>query len=252
MVCVNPNRLIVLITLLIMPCVLQAAYFQTLPKNVRLVAVKEVFAMGIDSYYGPDMKSGPYQIKAQIDSKVLENVEGLGEFYFEKLKQYVPEAYNKFNAGSWEVKATSDAKVFGMGAAYGITERLTAYASVPYYNVKINLEATRTSDNNYAEVNRIIQQNQQNLHGAGIVINTDSLPDTNSELLQSVLVNYYGYAPAGTWEGKGYGDIELALKYRLTDWQDSGLALTSGAIVPTGRVESEDIFHWTHRMVMSA
>ena len=54
-------------------------------------------------------------------------------------------------------------------------------------------------------------------------------------------MNYFGYKPLGSWNGEGPGDTELGLIYRLTDWEKSGLAMTVGAVLPTGRQDDPDI-----------
>jgi hypothetical protein len=214
-------------------------YYQTLPKNVRLVAARHVLSSEITNFYQPSMNSGSLSLKANINTESLKSIQALDEFYFYQLKKYYPEAYNKFSAGIWSVNAKAKAKVFGLGGAYGFTDRLTGFFSLPYYDVKVSLEAKRIKENNYDEVSDIIRNSGGRLQG--LSLETSDLPDPTGELIQSVIVNYYGYQPGGDWEGKGYGDLELALKYRLTDWKDSGLALTGGMILPTGRVESEDI-----------
>ncbi|MBT7610893.1 MAG: hypothetical protein HN576_14115 [Bacteriovoracaceae bacterium] len=214
-------------------------YYQTLPKNVRLIAVRHVLSSEITNFYEPTMNSGPLTIKANINTEALKSIQALDEFYFYKLKKYSPEAYDKFSAGIWSIDAKAKATVFGIGGAYGFTDRLTGFFALPYYDVKVSLKANRITGNNYDEVSDIIRSSGGSLRG--LSLETNDLPDPTGELIQSVIVNYYGYQPGGDWEGKGYGDLELALKYRLTDWKDSGLAISGGAILPTGKVQNEDI-----------
>lgn len=214
-------------------------YYDTLPKNVRLIAARQVFAKNITNYFQPNMSSQPLSMKANINTKALISIQALDEYYFEQLKKYAPEAYNKFSAGEWEIKANADAKVFGFGGAYGFTDRLTGLFTLPFYDVKVNLQAHRSKGNNYDEISAILRNSGGRLRG--LTIETSDLPDPSGEIIQSVLVNTFGYQPGGNWEGRGFGDLELALKYRLTDWQNSGLAVAGGAILPTGKTDSEDI-----------
>ncbi|MCO4795201.1 MAG: hypothetical protein KC493_15900 [Bacteriovoracaceae bacterium] len=216
-----------------------AAYYETVPKKVRLLAVRQVYSGTITNFFEANMKSESLGIKAEIDADALKSVQALDEFYFETLERYAPDAYDKFSAGKWELDAKAKAKVFGVGFAYGITDRLMAVASLPYYDVRVMLEAKRTAGNNYEQVANIIRSGEGRLRG--LSIDTSDFPDPTGELIQSVLVNYYGYAPGGEWRGKGYGDLDLFAKYRLTDWRDKGLAVALGVIVPTGREQDEDI-----------
>jgi hypothetical protein len=214
-------------------------YYQTLPKKVRMLAARHVTASEITNFYEPNMSSGLLSIKANINTEALKSIQALDEFYFYKLKKYLPEAYNKFSAGVWSVDAKAKATVFGIGGAYGFTDRLTGFFTLPYYDVKVKLRAKRLKGNNYDEISEIIRNSGTGPRG--LSLETNDLPDPTGELIQSVIVNYYGYEPGGDWEGKGYGDLELALKYRLTDWKDAGLAVSGGAILPTGRVQDENI-----------
>jgi hypothetical protein len=214
-------------------------YYQTLPKKVRLIAARHIFASDISNFYRSNMKSEPLSIKTNINTDALKSIQAMDEFYFYQLKKYYPEAYNKFSAGIWSLQANAQAKVYGIGGAYGFTDRLTGLFTLPYYDVKVSVKAQRLASNNYDEVSQMIRSSDGSLQG--LSLETRDLPDPTGELIQSVLVNYYGYQPGGDWHGQGYGDLEMALKYRLTDWPDSGLAITGGVILPTGKVESEDI-----------
>ena len=69
---------------------------------------------------------------------------------------------------------------------------------------------------------------------------TMQLPTTNAELLQSLVVNYYGYKPIGKWEKDALGDAEIGFIYRLTDFTDKGIAVSLGAILPTGEADDPD------------
>ena len=228
-----------LLFLLIPLQVRAAAYYDTLPKNVRLFALRQIVSDNISNIYQPDMSKDPMKLSANINSEALASVQALDEYYFDQLKKYSPEAYKYFSAGVWDIQAKAQAKVFGIGGAYGFSDRLTGLFTLPYYHVKVKVNAQRVQGNNYDEVAEIIRNTEGRLRG--LSIETSDLPDPSGELVQSVLVDFYNYSPAGDWEGKGFGDLELALKYRLTDWKNSGLAVSLGSIVPTGKVQSEDI-----------
>jgi hypothetical protein len=60
-------------------------------------------------------------------------------------------------------------------------------------------------------------------------------------VIQSVIVNHYQYEPLGSWSGEGAGDLEWMNMYRLTDWQDAGLMICGGLVLPTGREDNPDM-----------
>lgn len=216
-----------------------AAYYETVPKKVRLLAVRQVVSNSVTNFFEANMKSQPLGLNAKIDAEALRAVQALDDYYFETLERYAPEAYDKFNAGKWELDAKAKAKVFGVGFAYGWTDRLMTVVSLPYYDVRVMLEAKRIEGNNYEEVAQIIREGEGRLRG--LSVDTSDFPDASGELIQSVLVNYYGYAPGGEWHGKGYGDLDVYAKYRLTDWLDGGMAVVLGFLAPTGEEENEDV-----------
>jgi hypothetical protein len=55
------------------------------------------------------------------------------------------------------------------------------------------------------------------------------------------VVNTFKYDEIGTWQGQGYGDIELGTVYRLVDEGTWGVAITSGVVAPTGRQDDPDL-----------
>jgi hypothetical protein len=233
------NLIKLLISLLIWGSVSHAAYYETVPKKVRLLAVRQVVSNSVTNFFEANMKSQPLGLNAKIDAEALRAVQALDDYYFETLERYAPEAYDKFNAGKWELDAKAKAKVFGVGFAYGWTDRLMTVVSLPYYDVRVMLEAKRIEGNNYEEVAQIIREGEGRLRG--LSVDTSDFPDASGELIQSVLVNYYGYAPGGEWHGKGYGDLDVYAKYRLTDWLDGGMAVVLGFLAPTGEEEDEDV-----------
>ncbi len=234
---------------------LHAAYYDTLPQGVRTLAYRQVF---IDRAQGSFNNSGQYQeygFKVNFNSDLLKDLNDASKYYFSELKKLSPEAYDAFSFGEYvsDIKAKGDVKALGFG--YGITSHLTAYAFLPIYSVKVNVAFTRTQENNHQAVLTDVQKSgsSTDLNTAIIQGVTENLPDGSGETLQSVLVNYFGYQPIGSWEGRGLGDAEMGLMYRLTDWNTGGLLISAGAIAPTGRKDNPDMLqdvafgegHWS-------
>jgi hypothetical protein len=217
----------------------QSAYYETLPKGVRLFALRQIHVFPVEDYFHSDMTVSPYGVKTKLDAQLLSEVEIFWENYFKNLKLSSSGAYEAFSAGSWQLQAKTEVDVTGSAFAYGLTNRVTAYVTIPFYKASVNIAAVRTEENNYAQVQNILSQ--QGAHQPGVMLNTEDLPDVDGTLMQSVLTQFYGYEPMGSWQGSGLGDIELTMKYRLTDWSDSGLAASGGVVAPTGREDNPDI-----------
>jgi hypothetical protein len=219
-----------------------AASYATLPKGVRVGGYRHVFTGEINSSYGANAAESSYALKEGLTAKTLESVNKATEEYFSQLKAISPEAYEDFTFGEYAAQGSGEVSVNGFGLGWGITDRLTAYFSVPIYKASVNLDIQRTKGNNHSETLSQINQNNALTADQKLIRDiTAQLPDAKEELLQSIVVNYYNYKPIGNWQGEGLGDAEIGVMYRLTDWRTSGIAVAGGVVLPTGRTDHPDI-----------
>lgn len=218
-----------------------AAYYDTLPKGVRLLAFRQVQTTDIKNEFSHQGQRESLSFNQSLTSKELSQIEG-ADIYFEELKGISPEAYEMFRVGRYDINAQAEVEVQGFGLAYGLTERLTTYLTIPYYRADVLMDVKRTRSNNYQEVAEKLNQTGQESDTAYFLNQlTSQLPDADGKLLQTVLVRNYQYDPIGNWSAQGLGDIELTGLYRLTDWDSSGLATSFGVTLPTGRESNPDI-----------
>lgn len=219
----------------------QAAYYDTLPKGVRLLALRQVQTSSITGGFDPDGSKNTLAFDQSLSSKELSEIQG-ADIYFDELKNISPEAYDKFTTGAYSIDANAEVKVQGLGVAYGVTNRFTAYVAIPYYRADVNMKIKRTEKNNYEQVANLLNESGDPSDTAYFLNQlTEQLPDADGALLQTVLMRNYGYEPIGDWTAQGLGDIELVGLYRLTDWQQSGLATSFGVVLPTGRIKNPDM-----------
>ncbi|MFZ4713544.1 MAG: hypothetical protein ACOYL6_07530 [Bacteriovoracaceae bacterium] len=218
-----------------------AAYYDTLPAGVRLLAMRQVTTSNISSSYAKSNNESPYAIEQNITFSSLKNLNSFTQTTYEQLHAISPAAAEQLELGEYKADAKAKVNVNGFGLAYGITNYITAYGSIPYYDASTDISFTRTRGNNYNQVKKLVSSGQQtdfqNIYNNML----GQLPDANGPLLQSLLVNRYGYQPLGLWQGKGYGDAEFGMMMRLTDFKDRGLALSFGGVAPTGKLENPDI-----------
>lgn len=217
------------------------ASYDTLPKGIDMVVFKHVMTSKIESKYDADNKDETLALKENFTSSKLENISGALKTYFEELKAISPDAYNQFSLGEFEADAYAEVTAQGVGLARGITDRLTVYGSLPVYHIKTNVTFHQSKKSNISAIQAAVQNAPTNTALSGFVRQlTLQLPDTNEQLLQSLVVNYYGYKALGTWEKDALGDAELGMIYRLTDFSDKGLALATGVVLPTGDADDPD------------
>lgn len=218
-----------------------AAYYDTLPRGVRLFATKLVKTSNINSSYNRGNAESPYGLNETLTFKSLKDMNVVTKQAYSDMYAISPEAANTLTLGRYEVDANAKVNVTGFGFAWGITNHVTSYVSIPYYDAKVDIAFSRTQGNNYNEVIKKVAAGRQTDFSQAYQDLLGGMPDADGPLLQSVFVNYYGYKPLGSWTGKGYGDLEFGTMLKLTDFVDKGLAFTGGLVAPTGEVEDPDI-----------
>ncbi len=203
-----------------------------------MIRYENIQTDGIRSSFDKNSKETDYSYKVDINSDVLKEIDPTIETFFNDLKTLSPEAYNKFSIGEFAIKAKADVNVQTFAFAYGITDRLTVYAGVPYYKASVKMDYNHSKYATYDEVAQIIHQNgNTDLDGTYEYIISEVLPNISGQNLQYILTNYLGYNPAGDWYGEGYGDSEIGAMYRLTESANYGAVATFGLIAPTGVVD---------------
>lgn len=220
----------------------QAYYYETLPAGVRMFAFKQVRTGEITSEFNQQKTLEPYFIQQKIDANLLHNINEGTQLFFDELKRSSPDAYSAFSMGEYQASGSAKVNVQGYGLAYGITDRLTIFGSIPYYDAKVKVNLKRTQSNNLAKVQQLVASSDTKNETTDLMSQLiKQFPDANEKLIQSVLVNLYNYQPIGDWQATGLGDLELGMIYRLTNWDHAGLATSLGVILPTGRESNPDI-----------
>lgn len=218
-----------------------AASYDTLPKGVDMFVVKHVVTSKIESKYDGNHADNSLALKENFTSSKLESISGAVKSYFNELKAISPDAYNQFSLGEFRAEAYAQATAQGLGLAHGITDHLTVYGSLPIYHIKTTVTFKQSQKSNLAAVQNILANAKTDSAISTFVRQlTLQLPETNEQLLQSLIVNYYGYKALGTWEKDALGDAELGAIYRLTDFSDRGLAVAIGTVLPTGDADDPD------------
>lgn len=217
------------------------ASYDTLPKNVNTLVFKQILASKIQSKFNSENREETLSLKEEFTSSRLEDISSVIKSYFEQLKEISPEAYTNFSLGEFSANVNAELSAQGIGYGFGVTDRLTVYGSLPVYHIKSTINFNQTKASNIAAIqNNLRNINPDSAIGKFVKDLTLQLPPTNAELLQSLVVNLYGYKPIGTWEKDGLGDAELGFVYRLTDLSDRGVAISGGVVLPTGQADDPD------------
>lgn len=220
---------------------LLAASYDTLPKHVNTLVFKQVMVSKVQSEYNDSGDNETLNMREEFTSSRLEDISTVIKSYFEQLKAISPEAYTNFSLGEFSANVAADISAQGVGYGFGITDRLTVYGSLPIYHIQTDIRFRQTKASNLAAVQATIRNaNPDSAMGKFVKDLTLQLPNTNEELLQSLVTNYYGYKPIGKWEKDALGDAEIGFIYRLTDYSDKGVSVSAGAVLPTGSPDDPD------------
>lgn len=218
-----------------------AAGYDTLPAGVNMVALKQVMTSKIESKYDSNHQDESLSFKENFTSNKLENINNALKTYFQELKAISPDAYDQLSLGEFEANAFANVTAQGFGFARGMSDHFTVYSSVPLYHIKTSVNFGQSKKSNIAAIQGLIANAKTDSATSTFVKQlTMQLPETNEQLLQSMVVNYYGYKPLGTWEKDALGDLEVGAIYRLSDFYDKGLSIAGGFVFPTGDADDPD------------
>tara|TARA_R110000868_G_scaffold132380_3_gene343223 strand:+ start:43778 stop:44944 length:1167 start_codon:yes stop_codon:yes gene_type:complete len=211
------------LALYLLPLSVLAGYSQTLPKGVRNLTFRLIKTNTIKGSYNAQGQPEGYSINSKINADVLIGLNGSVDTYLNGLS---PADYNDFNFGTFEGNATSDVFAQALGAGYGITDKITVYGFIPFYDATVDLNLERT------------EKGRKNV-GSSIAL--EGLPEIDVRIIQNLFVNYYKYKPLGKWEATGFGDFEFGVMWNFYQEDDLGLLVNFGGVAPTGREDSPDI-----------
>lgn len=218
-----------------------AQVYKTLPKGVRMLAYRNVTTTPITAEYNQSQAETPLSFGFNATADVLSSASDSIKYFFDQLRATNPAAYNQFTYGEYKISGSAQLNVHGMGLGYGVTDRLTVYGILPYYTANVRVKYKQIRPSNTNEVSNTINQGGGS-DGDGLMSSVvNALPAANASMLQSVVVNVFGYDEVGNWYGSGYGDMEVGATYLLIDKGIWGLSATSGVVAPTGRQDDPDL-----------
>jgi len=158
---------------------------------------------------------------AALDSDVLESLQPLDAF--------VP---GKATLGDVSVEYLYDIDILDLGYAYGLTDKLSIGIHIPYYWITNNVDTALDTSSANVGLNPVTGACCIPLAAGGVPMDTDDV--------QNLIVDEYGYSEIDDWQRDGIGDIELGGKYRVFQDQDSAFAITGGLRIPTGYEDDAD------------
>ena len=144
--------------------------------------------------------------------------------------------------GSFDADLKARIRVTAPIVAYGIHEKITLALAIPYYraatNVSIGFNPNAQAQNFLTALSRPETNQVAAAREAGDKINR-AVSRLNDKLEE------HGFSRLGPWEKEGMGDITLAAKVLVAQYQVAqksvSIASTGGLVAPSGRVDDPDI-----------
>lgn len=206
-----------------------------------MLGYRNVTTTTINSEYNQGQAETPLSYSLNANANSLSSISDSVSYYLEQLRAINPAAYEQFSYGRFTVGGEARLNVNGLGLGWGLTDKLTVYGIMTYYSANVRVKYKQLQQSNTQQIADLLQGSGQTDGDAAIAAITAALPPSSGNMLQSVIVNTYGYDEVGDWYGAGYGDTELGATYGLIDHGYWGLSLTGGVTVPTGREDDPDL-----------
>ncbi len=216
-------KAILILSFILFSLPVRAAYYTTLPKGVRNLTYRYVITNEITGSYNTAGDYEGYNINANINADVIKGLNTAVDTYLNGLSS---DDYNSFSFGTFEGAATSKVQAHAFGGGWGITDNITVYGFIPFYDAVVDLNLVRT------------EKGRKNV-GSSIAL--ENLPDIDVRIIQNLFVNYYNYQPLGKWEATGWGDAELGTMWSYYKQKNHGAMTILGVVAPTGREDNPDI-----------
>jgi hypothetical protein len=234
--------LIVSSILFYLPVLSAADDAAVLPKGRLSFGVENRFFLPADERFGPDGKAEDLAAAFNdrvLDASVFPSLAALNAF--------VPGG--RASIGDSSVHFEYHYNILAFTPAYGVTDRLTIGAEIPYYWVRNDVDAFVNSG-----LGSSANVGLRTGPGAGpCAIPSPVLPLTcpntrrfTTEDVQRILgagmpgISGFGFKRVENFSADGFGDITLGAKYQYLRTPDWRLAATAGVRFPTGRQDDPD------------
>jgi hypothetical protein len=146
--------------------------------------------------------------------------------------------------GESEVSLEYKVKIFDFYIFYGLTDRLSIGAKIPYWFFKSDVDAEVDNTNATVVKNPFLGTPGDPFLGSPLVPRSlvpESLQDpVTTQDVQNLLETEYGYKPIKSWSHDGLSDIEFGGRYQYYRSDNWRLAFLGGLRAPTGKTGDPD------------
>jgi hypothetical protein len=236
---------IVFIVSLLLPCFVPVA-----AADDAVVLPKGRFSLGVENrfYFPTDERFGPHGRAEELAGAF--NNRNLDASVFPSLSALNPLVPGgRASIGESAVHFEYHYNILAIAPAYGVTDRLTVYAEIPYYWVHNDVHASVNSAPGSGANVGLRTGPGPGPCALPVAVLPLTCPNTRrftTEDVQQILgpglpgITGFGFKRIEDFSAEGIGDITLAAKYQFLRSEDWLLAATAGVRFPTGRQDDPD------------
>jgi len=209
-----------------------------LPKGVFSLRLDSKFFIPIEKRFDADGNTEDLaeDLNANLNSSVFPQL-GL-------IEQAFGMPAGTVSIGESEVSFEYNVKIFDFYFFYGLTDRLSVGAKIPYWTFKNDVDAEVDNTNATVVKNPFLGSPGDPFQGAPLVprsIVPSALQDplTTGDV-QNLLETEFGYKPLKSWSHNGLSDIEFGGRYQYYKSDNWRLAFLGALRAPTGRTDDPD------------
>ncbi len=205
---------------------------QVMPRGMHRVELQNKFWFPITQGYNTDGQ------KIDLGSAYTVSLDSNGLAALAALEKAAGMASGSASLGHTDIDMTMNYNDVILYYQYGLTDKLTIGAEIPYYWQWTDVKrATVNTENATVGFNPSGQDPLFLPIAAGGVVDGDMA----MELLQGQL-EQLGYQRIEDWSDNGFGDIRAGFRYQYLENNPYRLAVTGGLTLPTGAVDDPDSF----------
>jgi hypothetical protein len=135
--------------------------------------------------------------------------------------------------GDTDVEYKYRLQIFDFYIYYGLTNKLTLGAKLPYWNFKNDVDTKLNTSNATVGFNPGVPGGVAPLAVPG------TQPATEDDI-QSLLRSEFGFKKVDDWDRHGFSDIELGYRYQYYNSSNWRLAFSNTVVAPTGKTKDAD------------
>ena len=209
---------------------------EVLPKGITRLGLNSIFYFPVDEQYNDDSDAEDIatDYNANLNSRIFPDLA--------LIEQAFAMPQGSASIGNSVVSMEYDFYLYDLTFEYGLTDKLTIGAKIPYWHVKNDVNARVSTSNATVGINPNFGLPGDPFGVPLIPISFGGIQDDAlaTEFVQNFLVQDFGFKRVKSWSESGFSDIEVGARYQYLKTKNWRLAFTGAVRLPTGETDDPD------------